>query len=1168
MKDLFVNILHKSKEYKTLVSGLKEGLSPICLTGVSDTAVSHLLHGFYHDHDKPILVVTHSDSEARKLADDLQAYGNEVWSFPTKEMVFFKSYAHSNQVIQERLRVIYNIVSSSKGIIVTTLEAMQAPLVEPELWKSYVQSFKVGDVVDLDRLSEQLYDMGFERTDMVEAEGQYAIRGGILDVFSARFDYPIRIELFDDEVDSIRFFSVTSQKSIEKLENVEIIPAKEVFLTDAGRHLLIDHLKSEMNGVSLETDAGQHLYRHYEEVLHGFENNLHFDDLYKYSAYLPYVTANLMDYFEGSVYAFVHEPNRMLEKAQFFMQEHQEKYRIFLEKGEVVKRQYEMLIEPEVLLQQLDRVPNILLSQLRQDIQRYRLEETIPYHSKEVQSYHGKLDDFIIQVGKWKRRGYKVVVAVGHEDRGKQIETEFLEEQVSAAYCSELPAEILTGQCFITKLALTRGYMIDTFKFILVTENELFGISRKKKRSKPDSSRLIKSFNELNPGDYVVHENHGVGKYIGVDQLVIDGLKKDYLKIGYSKDDSLYIPIEQMDLIQKYIGAEGGKLKLNRLGGAEWSKTKAKAKKAIEDMTDELLELYASRTQVKGYAYSPDTTWQYQFEDMFPYEETPDQLKCISEIKADMEKPMVMDRLLCGDVGYGKTEVAIRAIFKAVMESKQVAFLVPTTILAQQHYTNLMERFSKYPIKIEMLSRFRDKKSQERIVEDLRTGVVDVIVGTHRLVSKDVSFKELGLLIIDEEQRFGVKHKEAIKKMKKNVDVLTLTATPIPRTLHMSLIGVRDMSVIEDPPEDRYPIQTYVIEQDEFLMREAILKEVDRGGQVYVVHNRVHDIDLLTSKLQGLLPDIRIAYAHGQMNERKLEKLMVDFYNHEYDVLVCTTIIETGLDISNVNTIIVNEADKLGLSQLYQLRGRVGRSNRLAYAYLMYQKDKMLSEVAEKRLKAIKEFTELGSGFKIAMKDLEIRGAGNLLGASQHGHMSAIGYDLYCKMLEEAVRKVKGQEVEAVVETTIEINANAFIPETYIADPVQKMSIYKKIAAIRNQEDAYGIEEEIEDRYGTIPKSVYNLISIAYIKAMAQANGFREVVNEERSVKLYYDEHYKMNIEAMGKVLDVLGKKLEFNAGSKPHLVLRRSQKDQAPDLILKEVEQALSTIHALNHPA
>jgi transcription-repair coupling factor (superfamily II helicase) len=877
-----------------------------------------------------------------------------------------------------------------------------------------------------------------------------------------------------------------------------------------------------------------------------------------YITYFYENTLSFVDYFANDALVFVDEPSRVREKAELVYKDFEEIYKEKLEKGEVLTGQANLLYHYDEILAMLHHRQVFTLTSLSKNNPDFPPKNIINFSSRMAQSFHGKMDIFIEEVKRWKYKGYKTILLCGSMERAKYLEDTLRNQQVETIRIEDGHHKILSGQTFILQGSLAKGFEYHGNKLLVITEQEIFGtVKRKKAPLKKKDARPIKSFMDLNVGDYVVHENHGIGKYIGIEQLKVQGAKKDYLHITYSDGGSLYVPIEQMDLVQKYIGSEGASPKLNKLGGVEWKKAKAKVKGAIEDMAKDLLALYAERQMTRGHAFSQDTPWQGQFEDAFPYEETPDQLKCISEIKKDMETILPMDRLLCGDVGYGKTEVAIRAAFKCVMEGKQAAILVPTTILAQQHYNTLVQRFSDFPISIDMLSRFRTDGQQDEIIEKLRQGNLDIVVGTHRLISKDVKFKDIGLLIIDEEQRFGVKHKEALKQLKKHVDVLTLTATPIPRTLHMSLIGLRDMSTIEDPPEERYPIQTYVMEHNDEIIREAIIRELHRGGQVYFVFNRVKGIQQIANRLRKLLPEARIAVGHGQMSERDLENVMIDFMNGEFDVLVCTTIIETGLDISNVNTIIIHDADKMGLSQLYQLRGRVGRTNRLAYAYLTYQKDKVLTEVAEKRLKAIKEFTEFGSGFKIAMRDLEIRGAGNLIGGEQHGHMATIGYDLYCKLLEDTVREMKGEEVVKTVETTIEISVNAFIPERYITNENHKLEIYKKIASLRGKQDADDIEEEIEDRFGEAPESVTNLIAISYIKSMAQQLGIISIIEGDAFGKFQFDDGGRIHPEMIAGILDTYKDRIQVHGSVTPFIRLKYSSQEGK----LKEIRKFLEEI-------
>ncbi len=1170
LENLFTKILENSREYNELERGIKENLSPILLNGFSGTSIAHIVSSIGLKKNRQSLIVTYNEIEAKKIYEDLKFFDEEnAYLFPSKEIVFYSVYAHSNEIDEERLKTLDAIISGKPCIVVCTVESLLRKLMPRELWKSYVIELGLGKTINLDSLIEDLINMGFERVDMVQGKGQFSIRGGIIDVFPIINENPYRIELFDDEIDSIRIFNLETQLSIEKVAEIKIKPSREMILNRGLIEKAIVKIEEEFGRQikRLKGDKRNNLEDKLGEIITNLKNDIYFDGIDNFIDYFTDEPGSLLDYLDQDGLIFIHESSRLNQRVKVHTDEFKERFKISLEKGEVLQGQGYILEKYDAVLRKLEDRETIILSSLPKRIVGFNPEQIINFNIQEMNTYHGKLDILKEDLINWKYKGFKIIILTGTEDRGKKLEEELKSMDVEVSYIKDFNTGISSGQVFISKGRLNNGVIYSTFKFIIISDKEIYGMSKKpkRKRSKHKNGRKIKSFRDLNIGDYVVHENHGIGKYIGIDQLKVEGIKKDYLKIKYSGEDYLYVPIDQMDLVQKYIGGDDRGPKLNKLGGSEWRKTKAKVKTAIEDMANDLLKLYAVRETAKGYSFSEDTQWQREFEDMFPYEETPDQLRCIEEVKHDMERNMPMDRLLCGDVGYGKTEVAIRAVFKAVVEGKQVAFLVPTTILAQQHFNTLKERLSKFPVRVEMLSRFRSAAEQKKIIEDIRTGMVDIVVGTHRLLSKDIKFKDIGFLIVDEEQRFGVKHKEALKQFKRNIDVLTLTATPIPRTLHMSLIGLRDMSVIEDPPEDRYPVQTYVASYNDDMIGEAIIKELEREGQVYFVYNRVQDIEKVTAKLKRLVPDARIAYAHGQMGEKKLENIMIDFLNKEIDVLVCTTIIETGLDIGNVNTIIIYDADKMGLSQLYQLRGRVGRSNRMAYCYLTYQKDKILSEVAEKRLKAIKEFTELGSGFKIAMKDLEIRGAGNLLGSQQHGHMASIGYDLYCKLLEDTIRGLKGEDIEETIETNIDINVDAYISDKYITNEKHKLEIYKKIASIRDKQDAYDIEEEIEDRFGTLPNPVYNLISIAYIKVLAQRIKVSSITQVKDGYKFQFDDNINLDPMVIVKANEEFGRRVNFNCGNKPYFVYKIMKKTNRQIDELKEIENMLEKIKGFN---
>jgi len=1154
MSVLFNSALKNSKEFNQLLKSVEEKISPIAVHGLWDSVASHVISSLGGALEKQVLVLCPTESEAKKIQDDLKLfYGEDVYHFPAKEVVFFDVYAHSFQLIEERVKIIKRLLTKEKCIITMSVEGLFFKMMDPEAWLGNQMKFAVGERLNLVKMLTQLVDMGYERCEMVEGRGHFSLRGGIIDIFPANSQNPYRIELFDDEIDSIRLFNHETQKSIENIQETIIYPSREIIIGEKERARGIEALDKEIKSYSDDEAIKGKL----QEVKEKLEQGMFLDNFENYFNYLFDNSFSLIDYMEEAALKVIINSERCTEKATWFRDDYEDRFKNYLENGTLSSGQYNGLYTFAEIIKILDSDPMLIINNLQTRIKEFDVEQIINFKAHEAVLYHGKIDDFVTDLEKWKYRGYKVVIVSGTEERARRFSQELKKRDVYVPYCEDADKVLSSGESIVISGHLRSGYEFNTFKLIVITEQEIFGANKKKKsKVKDKNARAIKSFRELTVGDLVVHENHGIGKYVGIEQLAVESTKKDYIKIKYTNEDFLYIPIEQMDLIQKYIGAEAKAIKLHKLGGVEWKNTKSRVKKAIEDMTDELLNLYAIRKKATGHQFSQDTDWQKQLEDLFPYEETPDQLKCIEEIKKDMESQMPMDRLLCGDVGFGKTEVAIRAIFKAVMDSKQVGVLVPTTILASQHYESIKERFSKFPAKVEMLSRFRTKKQQEKIAEDLRTGVVDVVVGTHRILSKDVNFKDIGLLIIDEEQRFGVKHKEKIKQFKNDIDVLSLSATPVPRTLHMSLVGIRDMSLLEDPPEDRYPIQTYVTERDESVIRDAISRELDRGGQVFYVHNRVHDIDQVAGRLKQLVPEAQVVFAHGQMSERKLEQIMIAFLNHEFDVLVCTTIIETGLDIANCNTIIIDDADKMGLSQLYQLRGRVGRSNRLAYAYLTYKKDKVLNEIAEKRLKAIKDFTELGAGFKIAMRDLEIRGAGNLLGSEQHGHLASIGYELYCKMLEETVGALKGNVIEEVMETSIEFRINAFIPSEYVENQKYKLEFYKKISSIRDKEDAYNIADEIEDRYGTLPQSVYNLISISLIKAYCQKLKIASMVEQRDRTVFEFLSNDAVKPEIISKIGEKFGRRVSFDFIKTPKLIYFFKDQKASKERKIQELER------------
>ena len=962
------------------------------------------------------------------------------------------------------------------------------------------------DTVDLTKLEQDLTALGYERESQIEAPGQFAVRGGIIDVFPLAEEMPVRIELWGDEIDSIRMFDAKSQRSIENISEITIYPASENCFGNNG---LVSFLK-----------------------------------------YFP----------ENETLLFYDEPHRLQETAETVEAEYTESLKNRADAGMKEEGEEELRVfQTKDIISEMNRYSGIGLTTLESKCGLFKVRSVYTVQAKGVNPYNNSFELLTRDLKRLKRNGYRVVLLSGSRTRAKRLAEDLRDYDLSSFYSEDMQREVKPGEIMAAYGYASEGYEYPMLKFVVISESDIFGRKKKKKKRKKYEGQRIQDFAELKPGDYVVHENHGIGVYKGIEKIEVEKIVKDYMKIVYAEGGVLYIPVAQMDLIQKYAGADAKKPRLNKLGTIQWGKTKSQVKKAVQIVAKDLVELYAVRQQSEGFVYGPDTVWQKEFEEMFPFEETDDQLQAIEDTKHDMESKKIMDRLICGDVGYGKTEIAIRAAFKAVQEGKQVVCLVPTTILAQQHYNTFVQRLKEFPVRIDLLCRFRSAAEQKKTIEDTKKGFVDILVGTHRVLSKDVVFKDLGLLIIDEEQRFGVTHKEKIKKLKENIDVLTLTATPIPRTLHMSLIGIRDMSVLEEAPNERMPIQTYVMEYNDEMVREAITRELARDGQVYYVYNRVNDIADVAGRIQSLVPDANVAFAHGQMKERELEDIMYDFINGDIDVLVSTTIIETGLDIPNANTMIIQDADRFGLSQLYQLRGRVGRSNRMAYAFLLYQRDKLLKEVAEKRLSAIREFTDLGSGIKIAMRDLEIRGAGNLLGEAQSGHMEAVGYDLYCKMLNEAVRQLKGGPEAETFTTLIDLNVDAYIPEYYIKNEYQKLDIYKRIAAIESEEELEDMTEELIDRFGDIPKKVQQLLVIASLKSLAHSVYVTAIEQKGEEIRFTMYEKAKIDPSGIPKFLDSYKNDLIFRAEEPPYFLYCRKGRNKKSN-----TENVLDTVRRI----
>lgn len=1078
----FLTPLQGLAEFEQIKEKSKTNKGILQVSGCMESQKSHLMYGL--SGIAPYrLILAEDERRAREIYEDYRFYDRKVYSYPAKDLLFFQADIHGNLLIRQRMKVIKALLEEKELTVVTSIDGCMDFLESLEKIKEQLIHYESDSTVDTEQLKNQLVALGYERVGQVEMPGQFSVRGGIVDIYCLTEENPWRIELWGDEIDSIRSFDPESQRSLENLEELTIYPA-------------VEHIGDK--------------------------------DMVSFLDYFP----------EERTIIFLDEPNRLTEKGGAVEEEYRQSRMHREEKGSRNLPE-NWLCSFEQLQKELNKRNCISVCALEPKQAGWKVREKFYLEVKSISAYNNSFELLVKDLHQYKKQGYRIALLSGSRTRAERLAKDLQEEGLAAFYGQDYDREICPGEIMVVYGHAKKGFEYPLIKFAVMTESDIFGQEQKKKKKKNYSGSRIQDFAELSIGDFVVHEKHGLGIYRGIEKVEVDRIVKDYIKIEYRGGSNLYIPATQLDCLQKYSGADASKApKLNKLGTQEWNKTKSKVRGAVKNIAKELVELYAVRQEKEGYVCGPDTVWQREFEEMFPYEETEDQLSAIEDAKRDMESTRIMDRLICGDVGYGKTEVALRAAFKEVQESRQVAYLAPTTILAQQIYNTFVQRMKEFPVRVELLCRFRTPAQQKKAIEDLKKGQVDVIIGTHRVLSKDVQFKNLGLLIVDEEQRFGVTHKEKIKQLKKDVDVLTLTATPIPRTLHMSLIGIRDMSVLEEPPMDRMPIQTYVMEYDEETVREAINRELRRGGQVYYVYNRVTDIADVALRIAKLVPDARVDFAHGQMSERELENVMYSFVNGDIDVLVSTTIIETGLDISNVNTMIIHDSDRYGLSQLYQLRGRIGRSNRTAYAFLMYRKNVMLKETAEKRLAAIREYTDLGSGFKIAMRDLELRGAGNLLGAQQHGHMNAVGYDLYCKMLNEAVKEAKGIHTMEDFETLVDLNVDAYIPDSYISNEFQKLDIYKRIAGIETQQDYDDMLEELLDRFGEPGKAVLNLLAIAKLKAIAHQGYVTEIKQTGKTVRFTLYEKARLNTEGFPALMQKYRRGLQFKNEQEPKFIL------------------------------
>ena len=1153
-------------EYGKMTTTLARRAGALAVVGLADSQKLNMVYALSTDM-KTRLIVTYNDIRARELYEDYLFYDKNTYLFPAKDMIFFEADINGNQLTRQRLTCYRRLVEKRPMTMITTWNALMLPSIDPSIIKENIITISKNDEINIKELSRQLVKLGYEKREQVENPGEFTVRGGIIDIFDLTEDNPYRIELWGDDIDSIRSFDVASQRSIMKLESISIYPATEMILSEEELRTGLDKIEKECATyyealrAKFKTEEAARIKRRVDELK---EQLLELGmsrgsvNLEGYIGYFYDDLKELISFFDKDRSAiFIDEPSFVAEHARATEFEFTESMAHRLESGYILPGQAGLIIPVEESFARLgDRVV-VLLGAITCANQYVQPIETCDAGARNAATYNKSFEALVKDLHEYHKKKYRVLLLSASRTRAKRIAQDLVLEGLTALYTEDPAREIQPGEveCFYGHIL--RGFEYPESKFVVITESDIFGIEKKKRKVKKaniDGTTVIRDFKDLKVGDYVVHESHGLGIYQGIEQVKVENVVKDYIKISYRDGGNLYVPATSLDLIQKYAAGDAKAPKLNKLGTKEWERTTHKVKEAIDVIANDLVELYAARQSSSGYQYGADTIWQREFEEMFPYDETEDQINAIAATKADMESDKIMDRLICGDVGFGKTEIAIRAAFKAVQEGKQVVYLVPTTILAQQHYNTFVQRMADFPVKVELMCRFRTPGEQKKVIEGLSKGMVDIVIGTHRVLSKDMRFKDLGLLIIDEEQRFGVAHKEAIKKMRQNVDVLTLTATPIPRTMHMSLVGIRDMSILEEPPEERRPIQTFVCEYNEELVREAIIREVTRGGQVYYVYNIINTIADVAAQIQNLVPEAKVSFAHGQMKEQELERIMYDFVNGEIDVLVSTTIIETGLDIPNVNTMIVHDSDRLGLAQLYQLRGRVGRSNRTAYAFLMYRRDKMLKEIAEKRLSAIREFTDLGSGYRIAMRDLEIRGAGNLLGMKQSGHMQSVGYDMYCKLLNEAIKEKKGERTSLDYETEIDLDVDAYIPDYYIMNEIQKLDIYKRIAAVETQAEYNDMTDELLDRFGNVPKCADNLLRIALLKASAHQLGVEKIKGHAGDIVVTMRNDAPIAVENLPKVLADCGKQLSFGAKGTPTFKYRYDKEG----LVEKDEEKLL----------
>ena len=1127
--DESIKILPNFKKFNSYIDDVKQGISPIMLSGLTDVAKIHFAYSTFFYIEKPICIVTYNELQAKKIIKDLQYFTNKVEYFPRREIVAYDYEVESKDIPYERIEVLNKIKENKTDIVITTVEALMQKMISKELLYKYVIQFKIGDTYDLETIKQNLILLGYERNDLVENKGQFSIRGGIVDIGLSE-KQGIRIEFWGDEVDSIRYFNIASQRSTEMVQEVLIKPAHE---------FIVENIE----------DVCKKIEQKYNEQsdIEMIRNGSYISKIDKYFNEFYEEQNTILDYINKNYIIFIDENSKIEARKNNIILDNNNLIKSLIEKEKFIPETIKNISGFEYDLKNMQTI-------YLQESDLYTHQNRYEFRYRTINFFKSEIDIVIADIKTYINDNKKIIILGGTQNTCKKILNLLNDRQIPHKYAEKIE-NVKNGEVIVTLGSISSGFECYDLKLVVINMSEgLEQVAKRKKSSNAFKEAQKVVYADLKPGDYVVHKSHGIGEFIGINTITADKVTKDYIKIKYKDEDILYVPTSSLDTVRKYIGTGDKEPRLNRLGSKEWENTKNRVKNNLREVAKDLIELYAKRQKMQGFAFSKDNEWQKQFEDEFPYQETDDQLRCIEEAKKDMEQAKPMDRLLCGDVGYGKTEVAIRLAFKAVMDQKQVAYLVPTTVLANQQYEEFKARMSGFAINVELLNRFKTTKEQENIIKKLKLGEIDIVIGTHRILSKDVEFKDLGLLIIDEEHRFGVKDKEKIKQLKNSVDVLTMTATPIPRTLHMSILGIRDMSVIYEPPQNRRPVQTYVLEYDDEVVKEAITREIERNGQVFYLYNKVEGIEKKANEVSKLVPEAKVGFAHGKMTGKELEQIMMDFIQKKINVLVCTTILESGIDIPNANTIIVENADRLGLAQLYQIRGRVGRSDRQAYAYITYKREKLLSEVADKRLNAIKEFTEFGSGFKIAMRDLEIRGAGSLLGEIQHGHMEQVGYDTYCRLLDEVVKEMKGIEVKEEQDIQLDIDVSSYIPDNFIESNSQKIEIYQNIALCRTEEDIQNVIDEIIDRYGHMPEELENLIEIARIKNLCKEANVLKISQRKDKVVFYFDKS-KFNPEIVDKLIKKYSSNIRFSTGVEPYITLNIGNK------IIEEIKAFLTYV-------